>query len=107
MGTTGLETAFAALYAGLVEPGHLRLELLLERLTDGAGLYGLPAPRIAAGESADLVLIDLGASWIAGEHGWASRSENCCFAGQRMLGRPLVTVSRGAVVHDLLREGVA
>jgi dihydroorotase len=107
MGTTGLETAFAALNAGLVEPGHLRLELLLERLTDGAGLYGLPAPRIAAGESADLVLIDLGASWIAGEHGWASRSENCCFAGQRMLGRPLVTVSRGAVVHDLLREGVA
>ena len=107
MGTTGLETAFAALYGGLVEPGHLSLGILLERLTAGAALYGLPAPRIAAGAPADLVLIDLDATWVAGEHGWVSRSENSCFARQRMRGRALVTVSRGAVVHDLMREALA
>jgi dihydroorotase len=107
MGTTGLETAFAALYAGLVEPGVISLELLLERLTAGGALYGLATPRLAPGESADLVLLDLGASWVAGEHGWASRSENSCFAGQRLRGRPLLTISRGSVVHDILRETVA
>ena len=106
MGTTGLETAFAALYTGLVQPGHLSLETLLERMTAG-GPYGLPTPGIAQGEPADLVLIDLDATWVAGEHGWASKSGNSCFAGDRMTGRVLMTVCRGAVVHDLLREAVA
>ncbi len=48
MGTTGLETAFAALYTELVVPGELELELLVERMTAGGALYGLPIPRIAA-----------------------------------------------------------
>ncbi len=34
-GTVGLETAFAALYAGLVLPGELTLERLIEALTSG------------------------------------------------------------------------
>ena len=42
MGTTGLETAFAALYTGLVLPGTLDLSLLVERMTAGAALYELP-----------------------------------------------------------------
>ena len=45
MGTTGLETAFAALYTGLVLPGVLELALLVERMTAGAALFGLPTPR--------------------------------------------------------------
>ena len=47
MGVTGLETAFAALYTELVLPGVLPLALLVERLTAGAALFGLPVPRIA------------------------------------------------------------
>jgi dihydroorotase len=99
MGTTGLETAFAALYTGLVLPGSLELGLLVERMTAGAALFGLPTPRIAPAETANLTLIDLDAEWIAGEHGWESRSENCCFAGRRLNGRVLLTVAAGAVVY--------
>jgi dihydroorotase len=99
MGTTGLETAFAALYTGLVLPGVLELELLVERMTAGAALFGLPTPRIAPGEPANVTLLDLDAEWIAGEHGWESRSENCCFAGRRLKGRVLLTVAAGAVVY--------
>src|SRR5205814_2024516 len=36
MGTTGLETAFAALYTALVRPGVIELDLLVERMTAGA-----------------------------------------------------------------------
>ena len=36
-GVTGLETAFAALYTHLVEPGLLPLETLLERMSAGPG----------------------------------------------------------------------
>ena len=99
MGTTGLETAFAALYTGLVLPGALELGLLVERMTAGAALFGLPIQRIAPAETANLTLIDLDAEWIAGEHGWESRSENCCFAGRRLQGRVLLTVAAGAVVY--------
>jgi dihydroorotase len=99
MGTTGLETAFAALYTGLVLPGVLELGLLIERMTAGAALFELPTPTIANGKSANLTLIDLDAEWVAGEHGWESRSENCCFAGRRLRGRVLLTVAAGAVVY--------
>jgi dihydroorotase len=99
MGTTGLETAFAALYTGLVLPGALELGLLVERMTAGAALFDLPTPRIAKGEQANVTLIDLDGEWVAGEHGWESRSENCCFAGRRLKGRVLLTVAAGAVVY--------
>jgi len=99
MGTTGLETAFAALYTGLVLPGILELGLLVERMTAGAALFELPTPTIAPAETANLTLIDLDGEWTAGEHGWESRSENCCFAGRRLRGRVLLTVAAGAVVY--------
>jgi dihydroorotase len=99
MGTTGLETAFAALYTELVLGGALELALLVERMTAGAALFDLRAPLIAPGEPANLTLIDLGREWVAGESGWASRSENCCFAGRHLKGRVLMTVAAGAVVH--------
>jgi dihydroorotase len=99
MGTTGLETAFAALHTGLVLSGVLDLGLLVERMTAGAGLFDLPIPRIAKGEPANLTLVDLDAEWVAGEHGWESRSENCCFAGRPMRGRVLLTLAAGALVY--------
>ncbi len=97
MGTTGLETAFAALYTELVLPGVLPLALVVQRLTAGAAVVDLPVPAIAPGRPADLCLVDLDAEWHVGEAGYESRSENCCFAGRRLRGRVLATVAAGAV----------
>ncbi len=99
MGTTGLETAFAALYSGLVLTGELELPTLLERMTAGAALFELPTPGIAEGEPANLTLVDLSAQWVAGESGWESRSENCCFSGRRLTGKVLITVAAGGVAY--------
>ena len=49
--------------------------------------------------AANLTLIDLDAEWVAGEHGWESRSENCCFSGRRLRGRVLLTLAAGAVAY--------
>jgi dihydroorotase len=98
MGTTGLETAFAALYTELVLPGELDLEVVVERLSAGAALYGLPTPRIAPGEQVNLALVDLGATVEVGAAGYVSRSENCCFHGRSLHGRVLATIAGGAVV---------
>jgi dihydroorotase len=100
-GVTGLETAFAALYTHLVEPGLIRLETLLERMTSGpAGIYGLPAPRIAPGQPANLVLLDLRASRRIEADGFRSRSENSWLLGAPLTGKVTLTVAAGRVVHE-------
>jgi dihydroorotase len=99
MGTTGLETAFAAVHTALVLPGMLPLALVVDRMTAGAALLDLPVPRIATGEPANLTLVDLAAEWDVGEDGYESRSENCCFAGRRLRGRVLLTIAGGAVAY--------
>ena len=65
MGTTGLETSFAAVYTANILP----LALIVEKLSAGAALMDLPTPEIAVGRAADLVLIDLTPSGR-----WASRA---------------------------------
>jgi dihydroorotase len=99
MGTTGLETAFAALYTELVLPGALGLGLVVDKLSSGAGLLGLPLPAVERGRPADLCLVDLDAAWEAGEHGYESRADNCCFDGRALRGRVVATVAAGALVH--------
>jgi dihydroorotase len=99
MGTTGLETAFAAVHTELVVPGVLPLGLVVERLTAGGALFGLEAPVIEVGRQADLTLVDLDAEWIVGEEGYESRSDNCCFADRRLRGRVLLTLAAGSVAY--------
>src|SRR5207244_8812929 len=58
-GVTGREAAFAALYTGLVEPGLVPLETLLERMSAGpARVYGLERPPSAVAAPPNLVLLD-------------------------------------------------
>jgi dihydroorotase len=97
MGTTGLETAFAALHTELVLSGELELAVLVERMTEGAALYGLPIPRIAPDQLANLCLVDLDARFEVGAGGYASRSANCCFHGRMLQGTVLLTVAAGTV----------
>jgi dihydroorotase len=99
MGTTGLESAFAALYTDLVIPGTLTLSCLVERLTAGAALFELQTPTIATGAPANVCLIDLDATWRVGESGYESRSANCAFAGRELSGRVLLTAAGGQVAY--------
>jgi dihydroorotase len=97
MGVTGLETAFSVLYTDLVLPGILELDLVVERLTAGASVYGLPVPTLAPGCEANFCLVDLDAAWKVGESGYESRSDNSCFADRKLNGKVLMTVAAGAV----------
>jgi dihydroorotase len=100
-GVTGLETAFAALYTHLVLPGLLSLETLLERMSAGpARAYGLPEPRIAVGEPANLVLLDLSHTWRVTEDGFRSRSANSWLLGETLTGRVLKTLASGSVAYE-------
>jgi dihydroorotase len=100
-GVTGLETAFAAVYTYLVEPGLVPLETVLERMSAGpARAYGLDEPRIAVGAPANLVLLDTAASWRVEESGFRSRSANSWLLGQRVTGKVRLTVADGRTVYE-------
>ena len=87
MGTTGLETAFAAVYTELVKPGVLPLALVVAEAHRGRGADGPADAGDRRRQPADLVLVDLDAEWEVGEAGYESRSENCCFAGPHAHGQ--------------------
>jgi dihydroorotase len=101
MGVTGLETAFAVLNTELVVPGTIDLDLLVSKLGAGAELFELGRPTLAPGSEASIALCDLEAEWTVGEHGYESRSANCCFEGRTVRGRVLMTVAAGQVAYRL------
>jgi dihydroorotase len=100
-GVIGLETAFAALYTHLVEPGLLSLETLLERMSAGpAAIFGLDRPRIAIGAPANLTLLDLASTWRVKAETIRSRSSNSWLLGQRLTGKVTLTMAAGGVVFE-------
>ncbi|HEX7083284.1 MAG TPA: dihydroorotase [Gaiellaceae bacterium] len=100
-GVIGLETAFAALYTHLVEPGLLRLETLLERMSAGpAAIFALDRPRIAVGAPANLALLDLNAAWRVEPERLRSRSVNSWLLGARLRGAVVATIAAGRLVHQ-------
>ena len=56
--------------------------------------------RISAGYDADLVVFDHAAEWTLEESDVQSRCGWSPYVGQRMIGRPLVTIRRGEVIWD-------
>jgi dihydroorotase len=98
-GVTGLETAFAALHTHLVRPGVLTLETVLDRMSAGpARAFGLPVPRIAVGERANIAVLDVEQEWDVREDGFRSRSVNSWLLGARLQGRVVRTVADGREV---------
>ena len=101
-GVTGLETSFASRYTYLIEPGVLRLETVLERMSAGpAAIFGLDRPRIVVGAQANLTLIDTEASWRVKVERFHSRSQNSWLLGKRLRSRVRLTIAAGQVVHEL------
>jgi dihydroorotase len=99
-GVTGLETSFSALYTQLVQPGLVSLEVVLERMSAGAArVYDLEPPRIAVGAPANLVLLDLKASYRVGEESFRSRSVNSWLLGATLNGKVRATIAGGRLAY--------
>jgi dihydroorotase len=99
-GVTGLETAFAVLNTRLIEPGVLPLATVLERMSAGpARIYGLEPPRIAVGAPANLVVLDLEATWCVAKDEFRSRSANSWLLGATLKGKVVQTIADGKLVY--------
>ena len=89
-GIVGLETAFPVLYTGLVRPGILSLEALVEKMTEAPRRrFGLPQPE------EDFCEWDLEAEYEINPADFLSMGKATPFAGQRVFGKCLRTVCGG------------
>ncbi|MGM0902065.1 MAG: dihydroorotase [Bacillota bacterium] len=98
-GIVGLETAFPLLYTEMVEKGILTLKQLIDFLTvKPAEAFGLPYGKIAVGEMADLVLLDLTHEEKIDPATFLSKGKNTPFAGWNCKGWPVMTIASGKIV---------
>lgn len=97
-GIIGLETALALGITALVKPGHLTLMELMEKMSyNPARLYKLDCGRLQEGGPADLVIFDPEEEWVV--EGFASKSSNSPFVGEKLTGKVKWTICRGKVVE--------
>lgn len=99
MGVVGLETAFPALYTGLVKKNILSLEKLVELLSAAPRrAFGLPGGKIEPGAAADLCAWDLGAEYEINPEEFCSKGRSTPFEGMRVFGENRLTMIDGRVV---------
>ena len=99
-GMTGLETSLSLGLTYLVEPGHLTLSQLLEKMTiNPALLYGLDAGYLIEDGPADLVIFDPDADREVSAH-FASKASNSPFIGDQLKGQVKYTICQGKVVYQ-------
>ncbi len=95
-GSTGLETAFAALHTNLVLTGKLPLGRLVDAMSSGpCRVLGLSAPRLAVGAAADFCVVDRDEAWTVTPANLRGKSRNCAYLGETLTGRVRLTVVDG------------
>lgn len=99
-GTTGLETALAAVLTFVVGSGAMTLADALEAMSTrparilGTDDHGRP---LEPGAPANVVAFDPAAEWVV-EPPFASKSRNSAFLGRALRGRVVHTIYRGELV---------
>ncbi len=99
-GVIGLETAIGVTWQVMIDEEHMPLLDWVSRWTVGpASLLGCPAPSLAPGTYADLVLIDPLTPWRVEPDTFKSLSRNTPFAGWTLHARPVLTICEGRTTH--------
>lgn len=99
-GMIGLETSLQLGLTHLVEPKHLSLSQLLEKMTiNPAKLYNFDAGYLAEGGPADLVIFDADDYYTVDEN-FDSKASNSPFINQKLLGQVKYTLCAGKIVYQ-------
>ncbi len=102
-GVIGLETALGVVLTALVRSRVLTLvEALRAMSTVPATILGIRGGRLAVGEPADVVVIDLDREWTVDAEAFASKSRNTPFQGWRLQGKAVLTVVDGKIKYSEL-----
>ena len=101
-GVVGLETSLAVTLTQLYHTGKITLPKLIEIMSvNPRKILGLPAVKIAEGESCELCVFDPELEWEVIPAELHSKSKNSVFKGEHLKGRNVLTVCRGRIVYEL------
>ena len=99
-GILGLETCWGLVGRDLIAPGVLTVAQAVRALTVAPReILGLPVPRIAEGEPANLTVFDATTEWTVEARHLRSKSSNTPFMGERLVGRAWAIVNNGQLVE--------
>lgn len=99
-GIVGSETAFAQLYTKFVKTDIFSLELLVKLMSENvAKTFNLPYGKLEENRIADIVVIDLEKEMIINPDKFLSKGRNTPYAGEKVYGIPVLTISNGEIVY--------
>ena len=97
-GINGLETAFGLCLKALIEPGHMSLSMLIDRMSCApARVMDLEEGTLRPGAPADIVLLAPDEAWTVDPTEFVSRSRNTPIAGWKLPGRVRHTLVDGEI----------
>ncbi len=100
MGVVGLECSLPVLYTGLVKPGIVPMETLIDRMTASpAKRFGLESG-VEVGKPADLCVFDPNEEWTIDPREFASMGRATPFEGWKVSGRVKMTICDGEIVFN-------
>ncbi len=99
-GIIGLETAFSVCHTAFVETGRWTLGQLIAWMTHKPSeVVGQRWGRLDIGAPADLVLLDASERFTLTQGHLGSKSVNCPWLGEDLVGRPVATIVGGRVAY--------
>ncbi len=100
-GIIGLETAWGLVGHALIAPGVLSVAEAVRKLTVAPRrILGLPLPKLAEGEAANLTLFDATTRWTFEARHVHSKSHNTPFLGHEMVGKAWAIYNKGRFVEN-------
>ena len=105
-GMTGLETSLALSLTGLYHTGIVSMDRLVSLMSaNPARILGLEAGKLREGSAADIVIFDTDEEWTVDPEHFRSKARNSPFAGMKLRGKVMYTISRGRVVYSHAENG--
>lgn len=99
-GSVGVECSFAVCYTHLVQPGHISLSELVEKMTiNPANVIQIERGTLSIGSVADISVFDLQKEWEVKVEEMETKGGNCVFEGMKVFGKPSVVLVGGIIKH--------
>jgi len=98
-GIVGFETAFSLGITYLVEPGHLTINQLIEKMSvSPANILGLNKGSLNPDKPADIVILNINKEYTVDVNKFESKSKNSPYDGFKLKGRAVHTIVGGKMV---------
>jgi len=102
-GVIGLETSAALIHTFLVLKGIIDINRMVELMSaNPANILDLPAGTLSQGAFADITIFDPKLKWKVDKTKFASISKNTVFDGWELIGKSVMTIVAGEIVHNEL-----